>query len=99
MRKAIIGAAVVALALPTAGGLIFPATASARSIPSSPDGIHSWSLCGTRGFNVDDGVNVHKFTSEGKNYVNGVGTDYHWNEQVWWNGWLEVGAYRFSVVC
>jgi len=71
---------------------------SANTVPHSPDGIYDSRLCGNSYFEVNDGTYVHEFFPEGAIYING-GTQHAWEEQVWWQGIIEVSGYHFAVDC
>ena len=91
---AITGVMAAALPLGLLGG-----TARASTIPSSPDGIHDARLCsGSNYFVVFDGTYDHQFVPEGADYING-GIQRHWQERVWWLGFIQVGGYNFSLDC
>ncbi|HEV2372693.1 MAG TPA: hypothetical protein VGS19_11030 [Streptosporangiaceae bacterium] len=66
-------------------------TIAPMDVPSSPDGIYDWRLCGWSNFDVFDGTYDHNFIFQGATYVNG-GIQHNWKEYVWW-GPINVGAY------
>ena len=104
MRKTLKGLAVTgvmaaALPLGVLASTASAAPASASTLPSSPDGIHDARLCsGSSYFEVFDGTYDHQFVPEGAYYING-GIQRHWQERVWWLGFIQVGGYNFSIDC
>jgi hypothetical protein len=98
MEKAMRKRTLAALGTALAGAVVFSLTTPALAYaPTSPGGITDNRLCGSSYFAVSNGLDLHEFTWEGNNYVNG-GIQHHWLEQQFWAGWFYQGQY-FEVTC